>query len=280
MPALSALTFVLFQHHTGVPGDVNLLNGCFALIGVVLCHAGGNLISDCHDFRYGVDRAESFGSSRLLVDGVFRPTTILWYGYVLLAVGALVGIVLTVRSGAHLLWIGAAGVLGAAFYYRLKYCALGDLLIFLIYGQLIALGTAYVMTSRLSASTLLLSMPIGFLVVNILHANNTRDILHDGQAHIRTQAMLLGINGSKVQYALLAFGSYLTVIVSVICGIIHPLSLSVLLSLPLAVKHVRTMYTAQIEQPERIRDLDAGSAQLVLLFGLLLTVSHVLAMWL
>jgi 1,4-dihydroxy-2-naphthoate octaprenyltransferase len=280
MPALTALTFVFFQYHRGILSNVNWSNGWLAMTGVLLCHAGGNLISDYHDFRHGVDRAESFGSSRMLVEGVFRPVTILWYGYAFLVAGSLVGICLTFRSGLHLLWIGAAGILGTVFYYRFKYCALGDLLIFLIYGLLIALGMTYVMTSQLSLPTLLLSMPVGFLVVNILHANNTRDMLHDGQAHIRTQAMLLGIKASKVQYALLAFGSYLAVILSVICHVLHPLCLSVLLSLPMAIKHVRTMYTAQIEQPERIKDLDATSAQLVLFFGLLLTVSNVLTVWL
>ena len=47
--------------------------------------------------------------------------------------------------------------------------ALGDLLIFVIYGQLIALGTTYVMTSDIDLYILAVSAPIGFLIVNILH---------------------------------------------------------------------------------------------------------------
>ncbi|MDR3193903.1 MAG: prenyltransferase [Tannerella sp.] len=279
MPALTALTFVFFQYHTGAVSGVNWMNGWLALPGVLACHAGGNLISDYYDYRYGVDRKESFGSSRLLIEGVFRPVTILWYGYLFLLAGALTGIYLMLHSGVHLLWIGVAGITGSVFYYRLKYRALGDLLIFLIYGLLIALGTAYVMTSQLNVPVLLLSMPTGFLVVNILHANNTRDILHDRQAHIRTQAMLLGLKASKVQYALLALGSYVAVVLPVIFRAVHPLCLSVLVTLPLAFKNIRQMRTAQIEHPERIRDLDGKSAQLVLAFGLLLIISNVLAAW-
>ena len=213
------------------------------------------------------------------MEGVFRPQTILWYGYAFLAFGSLTGIYLTFHSGIHLLWIGVAGVLGTNFYYWFKYRALGDLLIFLIYGQLIALGTAYAMTSQLNVAALLLSAPIGFLVVSILHANNTRDILHDRQAHIRTLAMRLGLRASKVQYVVLAFGSYLAVALLVAFRMIHPLCLSALLTLPLAVKNVRTMRTARIEQPEHIRDLDAASAQLVLAFSLLLILSNAVAVW-
>jgi 1,4-dihydroxy-2-naphthoate octaprenyltransferase len=279
MPALTALSFVLFQQKTGAAVSISWLNGWLAVAGIIFCHAGGNLISDYYDYIHRVDRRDTFGSSRLLVEGVFRPQTVLRYGYALLAAGSLAGIYLTLHSSVHLLWIGGCGLSGTVFYYWFKYRALGDLLIFLIYGQLIALGTACAVTAQLNMPVLLLSAPVGFLVVNILHANNTRDILHDGQAQIRTQAMLLGLRASKVQYVALAVGSYLAIVLLVVFRVIHPLCLSVLLTLPLAVRNMKAMCRAKIEQPERICNLDAASAQSVLAFSLALTLSNVLAAW-
>jgi 1,4-dihydroxy-2-naphthoate octaprenyltransferase len=85
--------------------------------------------------------------------------------------------------------------------------ALGDLLIFILYGPMIGLGTAYVLTSQLMWEVLLLNVPVAMLVVNILHANNTRDIKHDSAStYQNAQAMLLGIKGSKIQYVVLALG--------------------------------------------------------------------------
>jgi 1,4-dihydroxy-2-naphthoate octaprenyltransferase len=278
MPALAAIAYLFFRQRTSeVTADINWLNGWLALTGAIVLQAAGNLISDYFDYRHQVDRQETFGSSRMLVDGVFMPETILRYGLVFLASGVLIGLYLLFNSGWHLLWTGVSGILGACFYYRLKYVALGDLLIFIIYGQLIALGTAYVMIPRLDVHVLWLSVPVGLLVVNILHANNTRDILHDMQAHIKTWPMLIGLGASKIQYAILACGSYLAVILLVAFQVVHPFCLSVLVTLPLALKNMKQMQTATIEQLERIRNLDAASARLVLLFGLLLTASNLVA---
>jgi 1,4-dihydroxy-2-naphthoate octaprenyltransferase len=209
----------------------------------------------------------------MLVDGVFSPRTIWTFGVITLAVGALMGLWLAMRCGTQLYWIGIIGVLAAYFYYILKYHALGDLLIFVIYGQLIALGTAYVMTSVIDWPVLAVSAPIGFLIVNILHANNTRDIRDDSKAGIHTQAILLGLQGSKIEYITLAIASYLAVVVLVAFRILPLLSLVVLITLPIAIKNIRLISGAKVESPELIRDLDAASAQLVLAFGLLLTLA-------
>lgn len=272
MPAIATITFVGWKF--GV--DVNWLNGFLALLGAVFFQTAGNLIGDYYDFRYKVDRKESFGSSRMLVDGVFSPQTILNFGLVMLALGSAIGLLLLYRSGLHLLWIGVLGVLGTYFYYLFKYKALGDLTIFIIYGQLIALGTGYVMTNTLDWQILLVSVPIGFLVVNILHANNTRDIKHDGQAHIQTFAMLLGVERSRLYYMILALSSYLSVGCLVAFQQLPVLCLSVLLTLPIALKNIRLMKTAMVDQPENIKDLDASSAQLVMTFSLLFSGANVL----
>lgn len=179
-----------------------------------------------------------------------------------------------------MLWIGIIGVFGASFYCEMKYRALGDLLIFIIYGPLIGLGTAYVMTGTLIWTIVLITIPVAFLVVNILHANNTRDIRDDRKANIKTQAILLGEKGSKIQYLVLGLGAYIGIALLVAFGFYHPLTLSVFITLPITLKNIKQMQTAQIDKPERINNLDEHSAKLVMAFGIILSLSNVAAGWL
>jgi 1,4-dihydroxy-2-naphthoate octaprenyltransferase len=276
MPVILTMSY-LFSKQAHVFHEINWWFGLIALVGVVFIHAAGNLISDYFDFKNHIDRKESFGSSRMLVDGVFKPKTILSFGLILLAIGVLIGLMLTFNTGSELMWIGIIGILGTYFYYIFKSIALGDLLIFIIYGPLIGIGTAFVMTSELYWEILLLNVPVAMLVVNILHANNTRDIKHDAMANIKTQAMVLGIKGSKIQYVLLGIGAYIMLIFMNAIGMVHPITLLTLLTVPVALKNIRVMMKADIEKPELIKDLDAMSAQLVMMFAVLFAVLNMIS---
>lgn len=278
MPVVLTASYVFYHQQNIMP--INWWYGLLALIGVMFLHAGGNLISDYYDYKNGIDLKDSFGGERLLVKEIFQPSTYLWYGFTLVGIASAIGFYLTYFTGTALLWIGLCGVLGAVFYYTLKARALGDLLIFILYGPMVGLGTAYVLSSQLMWEVLLLNVPVAMLVVNILHANNTRDIQRDSQAHIKTQAMLLGIKGSKIQYVVLALGSYLMVILMNALGMIHPITLITLISLPIAIRNIKLMMKTTPETPEVIKDLDGMSAQLVLMFSLLYAVLNIVAYFL
>lgn len=279
MPVILTISYVFYKQYF-IPAEINWWFGLIALIGVIFLHAGGNLISDYYDFKNKIDRKDSFGSERLLVQEVFQPRTYIWYGLILIAIGSVTGLWLTYRTGAALLWIGLAGVLGALCYSFLKTRALGDLLIFILYGPMIGLGTAYVLTSQLMWEVLLLNVPVGMLVVNILHANNMRDIKYDAEVHVKSQAMLLGLKGSKIQYVVLALGAYLVVILMNVLGMIHPITLFTLISLPMAIRNIRLMMKATTETLELIKDLDGMTAQLVMVFSMLFSILNVIAYFL
>ena len=276
MPALIAVSYACYMH-SKMPMDVNWWYGVLAILGAAIFQASGNLISDYFDYKHKVDRAETFGSSRMLVDGVFKPNTILYYGLTLLVIGSIIGLYLLLNTSVSLLWIGAIGVLGTYFYYKLKFNALGDITILIIYGLLISLGTYLVATNMLNWKLLLIGAAPGFLIVNILHANNLRDIKHDGEANIKTQAMLLGVKNSVSQYIILGIGAYIIIVMAVVFGILHPLCLVVFLTFPVLMKNIKQISQADVNKHELIRDMDAQSAQLVMMFSLLLAVSNFIA---
>lgn len=270
MPALIALGFAQWS----LGGHTDLLAGIAAVLGAFIFQIAGNLISDYYDFRAGVDRRDTFGSSRMLVEEVFQPRTIWLYGMAWMLLGIGVGAWLTVRCGMWLLAIGALGVLGTYFYYVLKYRALGDVLIFLVYGQLIPLGTYYCMSGgTIDWHLCLITTPIGFLIVNILHSNNTRDAVYDSRAGISTLAMRLGLKRSKVLFAVLSIAAYVLTVVCVLAGLLPWLCLAVVATLPIAIKNVKWMMRAtEGEGLTVLRGLDGNCAQLVMACGVLQTI--------
>ncbi len=279
MPALVAFMYVFYLHkQSGI--DANWLLGVLSIIGAVFFQISGNLISDYFDYKQGVDREDTFGSSRLLVNGTFAPKTILNLGIFFLLLGAALGLFIFYHTGLPLLCMGIFGVISAYFYYQFKYRALGDLLIFIVYGPLITLGTYYSMTCRLDWQVIALCIPLACITVNILHANNTRDISHDKRANIRTSAMLIGLKASIVKYKALLIIAYLSIIVFVITGFLHWIVLLVLLTIPVAVKNCKIMSTASVDKPENIMDLDVRTAQLQLMFSTLLSILIFISSWL
>ena len=276
MPALVAFTFVFYSYQTGVFTTVNWINGILAVMGAVIFHAAGNIIGDYYDFVNGVDGKEKTGPIRLLVTGYFKPKTILFYSIGVFTVGVILGIYLMIQSGLPLFFIGLLGILCSAFYYKLKYIALGEVVIFISFSQLIGLGVVYVMTSQLVWSSLLVVAPVGLLVVNILHANNTRDLVLDKKAGIKTQAIILGLDGSKILYQTLFLATYILVAIIVTFGLLHPYSFAVLLSLPIALKNIRKMKRVRLDSLHEIKTLDVDTSKMVAIFSLLLILGNVI----
>lgn len=273
MPAALAVAYVFFENSV-TPLDVNWWYGILAVIASPILQAGGNMMSDYYDYKNNVDRKETYGSSRMLVNKQFEPREVYWFSISMMVIGNIIGIYLLLNTSWHLLWIGLAGIIGSYFYFFMKYRALGDLNIFIIYGQLISLGTYLVMTNALSWKMLLVAAAPGFLIVNVLHANNTRDIKHDSVAKIKTAAMLLGIKGSIIYYFAFTIGAYLLIVLCVIFGIQHWATLLIFISLPMALKLMKQMRTADKEKPENIQKLDEGTAQLVMVYMLLLVIGN------
>jgi 1,4-dihydroxy-2-naphthoate octaprenyltransferase len=135
-----------------------------------------------------------------------------------------------------------------------------------LFGVLIVQGTFYVLTSELSVTALFLSIPVGLITSAILHANYTRDIVHDMQAGVKTQASIVGLRNAKIEYMFLVFGAYLAVVLLVAFDILPYLSLLVLLTFPIGLISVKTMFKANKENLEPILFLDEATAKLQLVF--------------
>ena len=275
MPALVAVSYIFCAHFQSL-GSIEWLVAAACVLGALIFHFSGNLISDYFDYKSGVDGKDNIGQTNLLIiNGVFKAKTILWYGIVLGLVGVALGFWIVWRTNIWVLYVGMAGFILTFLYSLLKYNALGDLDVFLIFGVLIPLGTCVALLGVVDWSVMAVSVPVGFLVVGILHANNTRDREIDRAAGTRTFAMLLGLRAAKVYYAVLELMPYMAVVVLVVLGTTGWPTLSVMLSLPVAIKNIKAMNSGQ--KPRDIAILDGMSAKLVLLFSVLLMVGNVIS---
>ena len=276
----SALTvLVVLSYSEWLIGSICWLNGLWAILSIILFHAAGNTWSDWHDFRSGIDAADTHGVDTL-TSGRFSPAAIRNLSLALYAAASATGLGLMLHTGLPLLWIGLAGLLGALLYPFLKRCALGDVVILLNYCLLPAWGTSYIATGRILPEALWAALPVGLLVVAILHANNTRDRRTDRRAGALTLSHALGLRASVILYLLEELLPFAWVAVLSSLGLLPVWALLVFLSLPIALRNCRSMSAYRDEtQSVSIAALDQCSAQLQLLFSLLLTTSFFIDKW-
>jgi len=261
-------------------GGVNWALYPLVIVCALLYHAATNLISDYFDWTKGVDKDYTFGSSRVIVESLLTPRQILLGGWLIFAVAVGLGLMLVYFRGWPMLFLGLVGLAGGYLYtgcpLGYKYLAFGDLGVFILMGPLMVIGSYFALTGVYDAVALWTSIPVGMLTAAILHSNNTRDIIHDGEARVRTFAGVIGHKASKVEYLFLVGGAFAAVIVMIFYKILPVWSLLVFLSTIPAISNIRTMLRSQPGRIEDIATLDVQTAQHHLLFGLLLVVSLVI----
>lgn len=250
--------------------------GLWAILNVVVFHAAGNTWSDYNDYKKGVDREDTIGGTSI-VSGEFKASEIKALSFVLLAVAVASGIGLVLCTGLPVLYFGLAGALLSICYPWLKYHALGDLDILFTYSILPVLGTSYVVTGAVNYEASWLILPIGLITVGILHSNNTRDMEQDKRAGIRTLAMLLGKRTSTNLYVAEMIIPFVLVLVAVLFGAMPYGALAVCLALIPAIGNCRAALKFPTEGMKALVGLDEKTAQLQLMFSLLLTISLVIS---
>lgn len=269
MPVLTTFAYMTWVCHLySLP--IDWVSGILAVIGIVFFHASGNMLSDIRDYKKGVDKDLDFMP---LVNGSFTVKEYKCLSLTLFAIGLAIGFYIMSRCGWPLLYAAVYGAFFTLTYATFKYFALGDLVIFLSYAIIPILGTTYATISEYYMPALVLALPIGLITVAILHVNNTRDINSDREAGIRTLAMLIGRNASLKLYAFEVLFPFILIIATVACGWLPWYSLIALLAAPKAWSNARAVLSAKRKGAEVLAPIDAATAQLQLIFSLLLTVS-------
>ncbi|GJG86205.1 1,4-dihydroxy-2-naphthoate octaprenyltransferase [Gemmatimonadetes bacterium T265] len=247
-----------------------------ALVVALALQVGVNYANDYSDGVRGTDAAR-VGPVRLVASGLKPAAAVRRAAFLAFGVAALAGLALALAADPRLVLVGLACILAAWFYTGgstpYGYRGLGELSVFVFFGLVATIGTAYVQQPGWNVATQLAARaagPVGLLACALLVVNNLRDVPSDAGAGKRTLAVRMGEARTRGLYAvlvLLPFTGLFSFVLS------RPTALAALLALPLALGPIRRV-RAGARGPALIPVL-GETGRLQLAFGALLAVGLV-----
>jgi 1,4-dihydroxy-2-naphthoate octaprenyltransferase len=249
-----------------------------ALLVALLLQVGSNLANDVYDYERGADAGERQGPMRVTQAQLLSPQQVKAGMWVVFGLSALLGLYLAIAAGWVVILIGLAAIVSAIAYtggpFPLGYYGLGDIFVFIFFGVAAVAGTYFVQAGSVSAGAWWMSIPIGWLIVDILVVNNLRDIEVDRVARKRTLAVRLGEQGTRIQFIVLLIASYLMLPTLAFSGVLPRTCLLALFSFPLG---WRTWLVVREQAGRPLNEALAGSSQTSLAYSLLFLVGMLFA---
>lgn len=219
-----------------------------ALVVALSLQVGVNYANDYSDGVRGSDQGR-VGPARLVGSGLASPGSVKAAAFAAFAVAAVAGGWLSIMAGPWLLGVGGLSIAAAWLYtggrHPYGYSGLGEAAVFVFFGVVAVVGTAYVQTGRLSWLALAASVPVGLLTSALLMANNLRDAPLDLHAGKLTLAVRLGDRRARRMYA-----AQVVCAVAVSAGIalLRPAAIVSLACVPIALRPVRSVLSGESGQ--------------------------------
>ncbi|XP_053676945.1 ubiA prenyltransferase domain-containing protein 1 homolog [Anopheles nili] len=267
MPTLLGTTIAYRVHGYE---DLSILTFLSTVLTVVTVHCAGNVVNTYYDFVKGIDDRKA--DDRTLVDHILSKDEVVTLGVLLYGAGCVGFVFLVYLSPAKLEHLALVyfGGLSCSFLYTggigLKYIALGDVLILIIFGPISVLFSYMAQTGYIEWATIFYAIPLALNTEAILHSNNTRDAESDKRVGIVTLAILIGRTCSYVLYAVLLFTPY---VIFVVLGMKY----SVLFLLPMVTFKQAFAIERQFRNEATVQKVPRQTAKLNLFFGILYVVA-------
>jgi 1,4-dihydroxy-2-naphthoate octaprenyltransferase len=248
-----------------------------ALLVALLLQIGSNLANDVYDYERGADAGERHGPTRVTQAQLLTPAQVKVGMWTVFGLAGLLGLYLAFVAGWVVILIGLAAICSAIAYtggpFPLGYYGLGDLFVFIFFGVAAVAGTYFVQAGSVSVGAWWMSLPIGWLIVDILVVNNLRDINADRAAGKHTLAVRFGERGTRIQYIVLLATSYSLLPILALFGILPWTSVLAWLSLPMS---WRTLQIVLKKAGPPLNEALAGTGQTTLVYSLLFFVGMLL----
>lgn len=194
----------------------------WALLGAVALQIAANFANDASDARRGADSPDRLGPPRMVALGEITARRMWAATWFAVGVSAIAGIALTVIAGPVILLLGISSLLAMLGYVSgpapYGYRGLGEVSTFVFFGLVATVGSRYVHDMTAPLASWLLAIPIGMLVTAILVVNNLRDTETDAAAGKRTLAVILGVDRTRLLYAILVLGAFALVAFFALAG--------------------------------------------------------------
>jgi len=250
-------------------GGFQFITALVVLLVALLLQIGSNLANDVFDYEKGADEGERLGPTRVAQSGLLTPGEIKLGMWVVFGAAAILGLYLIFIGGWPMLLLGAAAILAAIAYtggpYPLGYHGLGEAFVFLFFGLAAVAGTYYLQTGAITPVVWWMAVAMGLLITAILVVNNLRDLENDRRAGKRTLAARFGAGFARMEYLFCILAAYFIPAGLILAGKLTIWSGLVLLTLPLAIRLLRSVYT---DQGRALNKTLAGTGQLALFYAL------------
>lgn len=174
------------------------------LLTALFLQIGTNLTNDYFDAKKGSDRETRIGPRRIMQKGLVREYEMKRAIFISFLLAATSCIYLILIGGPLISYLLILGILLGIGYtagpLALAYIGLGDLVVFLFFGCVATLMTAYLHTGKFLLEAFIGGIAPGALSTAILVANNLRDRLEDEKSDKKTMIVRFGETFGKWEY--------------------------------------------------------------------------------
>ncbi|MBI3161755.1 MAG: 1,4-dihydroxy-2-naphthoate polyprenyltransferase [Chloroflexi bacterium] len=259
-------------------GFFQLDTALVCLLAALLLQIGSNLANDVFDYERGTDTPERLGPTRVTQAGLLSPMQVKIGMAIVFALSVFLGLYLAWLGGWVIVLIGIAGIVSAIAYtggpFPLGYYGLGDVFVFLFFGLASVAGTYYVQAGSVSPAAWWMTIPPGLIVTAILVVNNLRDLENDRKAGKYTLAVIFGERFVKIEYLFCHLAAYSTLPILAWAGMIPWGSLLAWISIPIAFRTTRTVFT---QKGRPLNAALAGTGQAAFAFSVLFWMGLILS---
>jgi 1,4-dihydroxy-2-naphthoate polyprenyltransferase len=263
MTFLSALLAGLFAWHDHY--HVNLFAWFILALGLVLAHASNNIFNDYTDYTHGVDKDNYFRTMygpQPVADGLMTRRQHLAYFAVTAFLALLCGLYLLYFRGYDpILWILLGlGAFFVLFYtWPLKYIAMGEIAVLIVWGPLMIGGGYYVLTGVWNWTVVWASLPYVLGVTTVIFGKHIDKMPVDKAKKIFTVPVLIGERVARYAVLAMMILPYGLVLYLILTGYFTPVMLLVTLAIPTFLKIYPQFLKPKPEtRPENFPDGQGG----------------------
>lgn len=205
-------------------------------VGLVLAHATNNLLNDYTDFVKGVDQDNYYRAQygpQPLVHGLLTKKQLLLYAAVTGAAALAAGLLLVAWRGPLVLALLAAGAFFVLFYtWPLKYIALGEIAVLIVWGPLMIGGGYYTITGAWDWNVVIAGLPYALGVTGVIFGKHIDKFEMDKARRIYTLPVVIGERNARYLLLGMLVLQYLLSFYLAAAGFFSPVMGAVVLALP------------------------------------------------
>ncbi len=234
-------------------------------LGLILAHASNNIFNDFTDYTRGVDQNNYYRTAygaQPIASGLMTRRQHLTYFLVTGGLAFLAGLYLIfVNANDPIIWLLIAlGAFFVLFYtWPLKYIALGEVAVLLVWGPLMIGGGYYVLAHHWNWNVVIASLPYVLGVTTVIFGKHIDKLQLDKQKKIFTLPVLIGEKAARYSILSMMILSYLFTFYLIATKFFTPVMLIVLFALPTFFQIYPTFLKPKPEQrPEGYPDGEGG----------------------